>query len=71
MKLYHASHCVNRGSTERHGLLINPTEGEAVTGITGGIFLSSKRRDPSEQIDVWEVDVMSLPLQIDDTDSPP
>ena len=71
MKLYHASHCVNRSSIERHGLLINPTEGEAVCSITGGIFLSSKRPDPSEQIDVWEVDTVGLPIKIDDTDGPP
>lgn len=71
MKLYHESHCVNRSSIEKHGLFLNPAQGEAVASITGGFFFSSKLpEEASEQIDVWELDASGLPTQIDDTDTP-
>lgn len=71
MKLYHESHCVNRSSIQTHGLLLNPTEGEAISSMTGGFFFASKlRQEPSEQIDVWEVDTTGLAIQFDDTDIP-
>lgn len=70
MKLYHATSSRNRNSIRKNGLLLEPTDGEAIRSITGGFFFCSKIPEPAEQIDVWEVNTEGLHLQVDDTDVP-
>lgn len=70
MKLYHATPSINRISIRKSGLLLEPTDGEAIRSITAGFFFCSKIPEPAEQIDVWEVNTEGLHLQVDDTDVP-
>ena len=62
MKLYHSTATKNRESILKNGLVlrISNADGTEQLSITGGIFFSSKRPEPAEQIDIWEVDTRGL-----------
>ena len=76
MKLYHSTAATNRESIRKNGLILEvpslASGEEAQRSITGGFFFSTKIADgePSEYIDVWEVNTDGLRLQPDDTDVP-
>ena|SRR6266446_4467269 len=72
MKLFHSTATENRASILENGLVLGVpnANGAEQLSITGGIFFSSKRPEPAEQIDIWEVDTSGLTVIIDDTDVP-
>ena len=72
MKLYHATATENRLSILGKGLVLSITnaDGTEQLSITGGIFFCSKQPEPSEFIDIWEVDTTGLLVIEDDTDLP-
>jgi hypothetical protein len=72
MKLYHSTATENRGSILKRGLALRIAndDGTEQLSITGGIFFCSKQPEPSEYIDIWEVDTTGLLVIEDDTDVP-